>query len=547
MRRPIALFRLSIRENEKLHMIPVTKQSKVNAYDETPYESHPHANSRPDYLRTVGRLFGMNPPAVETARVLELGCAEGGNILPHATKYPKAEFIGVDLSKVQIDAGKKHIKGMRLKNIELKHMSIADVDESFGEFDYIICHGVISWVPDFIRGKIFDACSKNLSPQGIAYISYNTLPGWNMIRTIRDMMLYHGQMFTHPEEKIAQSRSLLNFVNETLQGSTTPYALMLKEEADMLSQQDDYYLRHDHLEEENKQFYFSEFISEANQRGLQYLSDCKISSMFTGNLPQQAAEKLSEITDIIRAEQYMDFITNRRFRHTLLCHGNVAINRRLNYSMARNFAMSANVFTDNALNDVDLEKNESITFYFDKKKVNTISTRSAVMKAILYTLIETQMRPLSFNQIVQRANDKLKKTDKAKIEAELENNAIMMLIKGVLELSSETSNYSKINLDKPKLSKMALYQIKNTPKHWVTNKMHNSISINYFDRLAGKHMNGRNTASQILEKLVEDAKAEKFTLVINEEPVTENKSLKQNLSDVLNKTINKFFKNALLV
>ena len=528
-------------------MASIIEQSKVNSYDETPYQSHPYAESRPDYLKTVGKLFGMNPPKVETARVLELGCAEGGNILPHAAKYPKATFVGVDLSKVQIDAGRKHIKGMRLKNIELKHMSIADIDESFGKFDYIICHGVISWVPGFVRNKIFEVCSKNLSPQGIAYISYNTLPGWNMIRTIRDMMLYHAQIFTNPKEKVSQSRLLLDFVNETLEGSTTPYALMLKEEADMLSKYNDYYLRHDHLEEENKQCYFSEFIDEASKQDLQYLSDCRISSMFVGNLPKKATEKISGINDIVRAEQYMDFITNRRFRHTLLCHKSVTIDRRLNDPMARNFTMSANVFTNEPLSKADLENNESITFYFDENKKNSVSTESAAMKAILNTFIEAQSNPLSFDEIVKRANAQLEGAKKGEIEAELENNAIMLLIKGMLRFSSETVNYSKVKQDKPKLSKIALYQIRNTPNRWVTNTMHDIVAINYFDRLAGQYMNGRNTAPQILEKLMEDAIAKEFTMVINGEPITEHKALKQNLSAALCKTIDKFSQKALFV
>ena len=184
-------------------MVLTVKESKANTYDEIPYGSHPYPDSRPDHLRTLGRLFGMNPPEVKTARVLELGCAEGGNIIPHATKYPKAKFVGVDLSKVQIDAGNGHIKELRLKNIELKCMSIVDVDKDFGEFDYIISHGLISWVPDFVRDKIFEISSRNLSPQGIAYISYNTLPGWNMVRSIRDMMLFHTKSFTDPGEKVS--------------------------------------------------------------------------------------------------------------------------------------------------------------------------------------------------------------------------------------------------------------------------------------------------------------------------------------------------------
>ena len=162
----------------------MTSTTNLNTYDEVPYQSYPYAESQPENLRTIGLLFGMNAPEIKTARILELGCAEGGNLIPHAVRYPKATFVGVDLSKVQIDAGNVYIKSLGLKNIELKNCSILDIDEKYGKFDYIICHGVISVVSDFVGETILEIASKNLSDNGIAYISYNTLPGWNMIRTI---------------------------------------------------------------------------------------------------------------------------------------------------------------------------------------------------------------------------------------------------------------------------------------------------------------------------------------------------------------------------
>lgn len=528
-------------------MIPTVEQNKVNAYDEMPYHSYSYPISSPDHMRTIGKLFGMDPPAVKNSRILELGCAEGGNILPHAIKYPKAELIGIDLSKIQIDAGKKHVRRLRLKNIELKHMSIVDVDQTFGKFDYIICHGVFSWVPDVVRDKIFEVCSKNLSPQGIAYISYNALPGWNMIRTIRDMMLYHSQKFTALEDKVDQSRLLLNFVNEALQENDNPYALMLKQEASMLLGHDDHYIRHEYLEEDNRQFYFSDFMVEASKQNLRYLSDGKISTMFTGNFPQKAAQELMSIDDIITTEQYMDFITNRRFRNTLLCHENVAVDRQLDDAMARNFTMSARVSTDMPISKNPLENNELITFYFNENKKRTISTESPTLKAILYTFNETQINPLSFDEVVERAHSKLNGIEKTKVEEALEGSVIQLFVKGMLELSLETGRYGKLNLNKPKLFRLALYQIRSTSDKRVVNIMHNSISIDYFDRLAGRYMNGRNTVAQILEKLIESAKAGEFSLATDRNPITKQKDLEKALSDILNKVIDKFHKAALLV
>ena len=116
-------------------------------------------------------MFGLNPPPIKTARVLELGCASGGNIAPMAESFPNAEFIGVDQSSRQIDEGLRFARAAGLTNLSLRHASIADVDESYGAFDYIVCHGVFSWVPTAVREKILEVCSRHLTRDGIAYVS----------------------------------------------------------------------------------------------------------------------------------------------------------------------------------------------------------------------------------------------------------------------------------------------------------------------------------------------------------------------------------------
>jgi methyltransferase-like protein/trans-aconitate methyltransferase len=518
-----------------------------NTYDELPYQSYPYAQSQPENLRTLGVLFGMNPPALETAKVLELGCAEGSNLIPHAINYPKAKFVGVDFSKVQIDNGRRHIEALGLKNIELRHCSITDIDESFGKFDYIICHGVISWVPAFVRDKIFEVSSKNLTPNGIAYISYNTLPGWNMIRTIRDMMLYHTKGFDSPVDKVSQSRLLLNFVKDSLEGQQTPYADVLKKEANLLSQQSDHYLRHDHLEEDNKQFYFNEFMGEAVKHGLQYLSDCSLPSMYVGNMPQSVIDKLQGLNDIVRTEQYMDFITNRRFRSTLLCHKDIPLNRSLNVDSVKQFALSFNVTPEKPEIDADLNGSEAIKFFFENNKDNYVSAGSPGLKASLYVFSEYVNNPLSFNEVVEKATKKLKSVKKEVVEAELLNNMMNLVIKGYVNLSLISGNKDKVKLDKPKLSKLAMYQATGTTNNWVTNLRHGIIAINHFDKFAMKYMDGTKSQEDIVNALTQEAKSGKMTINKEGKQIEKEAEIKKELAAFLDNAIEKMSKQALFV
>lgn len=525
----------------------MSKIPNADSYDETPYHSYPYSQSSPEKLATMGKLFGMTPPDIETARVLELGCAEGGNIIPHAVHYPKGNYVGVDLSKVQIEAGQKNIKELGLKNIELKHCSITDIDESFGKFDYIICHGVISWVPDFVREKIFEVASKNLTENGVAYISYNTLPGWNMIRTIRDMMIYHSKGFSDPKEKVDQSRALLSFVKDSVKDSETPHSKMLATEAELLSKQGDHYLRHEHLEDENFQYYFSDFMERAEKNNMQYLSDVSLASMYLGNMKNSVVEKLKELNNIVRTEQYMDFITNRRFRSTLLCHKSVKLNRSLNLNDAARFALSFNVIPEKQLNQVNLEDNSELKFFYEGNKDNAVSTSAPGLKAIFYVLSENRGYPLYFQTIIEKAKEKLKNTSKDQIENDLLSNAMNLIMKGYIQISIKEQKKEDLDLSHPKVSSIVSLQVKNSSAKWVTNLAHQPVHFDSVDRIAIGYLNGKNDKQQILDALFNEVKDSKITLNKDDKQVTEEEDIKKELNNYIDAAIERFVLNKIIL
>src|SRR6185295_19686379 len=90
-----------------------------NSYDDVLYLGHPFAQTHPDRLATVGRLFGMQPAAIDRCRVLELGCGDGGNLIPMAYTLPGSEFVGLDASRRGLDNGTAFAGKLGLRNIEL--------------------------------------------------------------------------------------------------------------------------------------------------------------------------------------------------------------------------------------------------------------------------------------------------------------------------------------------------------------------------------------------------------------------------------------------
>jgi SAM-dependent methyltransferase len=210
----------------------------------------------------------MDPPMLESCHVMELGCAEGDNLIPIALAMPNARFVGIDLSRRQIERGRQVTQTLGLTNIELLVHDIADVDASFGMFDYIICHGIYSWVPAPVREKILAICRNRLVPNGVAYVSYNTLPGWHIRGMIRDMRVYHSSQFEAPTAKVQQAPALVDFLAQSVP-TTLPYGMALRAELDVIRNAPDTYLFHDHLEEVNEPVYFHQFAEAAQRHGMQ--------------------------------------------------------------------------------------------------------------------------------------------------------------------------------------------------------------------------------------------------------------------------------------
>ena len=185
---------------------------ELNPYDEVAYPSLPIAHTHPDRLATVGMHFGMRPAAVERCRVLELGCSSGANLLAMAVGLPESEFVGVDLASKPIARGKAMVEALGLKNLNLRQADLLEMAPDYGKFDYIIAHGLYTWVPAPVRDQMMAICKASLAPQGIAYVSYDAFPGSYARVMVREMMLFHIRDFREPQQQLQQAVTLLKLL-----------------------------------------------------------------------------------------------------------------------------------------------------------------------------------------------------------------------------------------------------------------------------------------------------------------------------------------------
>lgn len=295
------------------------------SYDEVPYPTGAFAETHPFRLATIATLYGLSPPDPRSARVLELGCGSGGNLLPMAGSLPEASFVGVDLSRRAITEAEAGRAALELKNLLFLARDLRGLDDSLGRFDYIIAHGVYSWVPREVQEKLLWLCGHLLSDSGVAYVSYNAMPGSMSRRMVRDMLRFHVKRKTEPRAQVQQARALLTFLADSVPAQEALYRGQLLAERTRLDEVADAVLYHDDLSAQNEALYLHEFVTRALQYGLGYLGDAEICDMHGHRISRTALDTLADIEDRVVFEQYLDFITGRAFRRTLLCRADAGV------------------------------------------------------------------------------------------------------------------------------------------------------------------------------------------------------------------------------
>ena len=318
-------------------------------YDQVPYDSHPFPQTAPEQLEAVAFMFGLDAPPPAGARVLELGCAAGANLIPFAARHPHASAVGIDLSPVQVAQGAAAIERVGLTNITLHAMDLAGMDAAFGEFDYIICHGVYSWVPPSVQDAILRICADHLAPGGVAYISYNVYPGWKSREIVRDAMLLRGGPRETPQDKLAYARGMLDFLAQSARADSV-LKKALDELMPLVRSASTAYLLHEFLEPCNAPCYFKDFVARAEGHALAYLAEAEPWTMFVQNYAPDVREPLLREcgSSQVVMEQYLDFLVDRAFRQTLLVRQALApsVRYRLDAARLRAFEFAATMRTE---------------------------------------------------------------------------------------------------------------------------------------------------------------------------------------------------------
>jgi len=392
------------------------------SYDQVPYPSHAFARTHPSALASMAALFGLEAPAPASCRVLELGCASGGNLIPMAHGLPGARCVGVDLSRRQVDEGLAWIEELGLKNCELRYGDILEIDDSWGTFDYVIAHGVYSWVPANVQRHILTILERSLSPNGVAYVSFNALPGWTNRTPIRDLLLLESAGITDPQERLAAASARMQSLLASELAKKEPG---LHRELERLSKRVDSNVLHDELGELNEPLYYLEFAQRAAEHGLAMLGEGELQAMdwfledareaaarWRGSLQTSAfpwrampepSPRAAAILERDRAfllrQQFADFFRHRPFHRSLLVRGEAALDRGASIASARRLHLEARAFPKGEVRPAD-----DSTAEFAAPGGATMKSDHRMTKGMLLALGQAHPQTLTFSQALERAS-----------------------------------------------------------------------------------------------------------------------------------------------
>jgi SAM-dependent methyltransferase len=288
----------------------------ASRYDEISYEALPHAATHPGRLAAVATFVGHVAPNVERCSVLEIGCNDGSNLISMAVSLPAAHFVGCDLSLRALDAGRSTIAALGLTNVTLFDGDLASLAPAHGEFDFIVAHGVYSWVPPHVRDALFAVAAERLARNGILYVSFNVLPGCRARQAAWDALHHHVDGIEGARARLDAARQLARLIAHG-GPATCESDQALRAEFRAIAQHSDSELCHDDLAVPNEPVLFHSFVQHAARHGLRYLAEAEFFTMSAAGVSDDVKAYLSTL-DLLAREQYLDFVRLRRFRQSLL-------------------------------------------------------------------------------------------------------------------------------------------------------------------------------------------------------------------------------------
>ncbi|NLF24330.1 MAG: methyltransferase domain-containing protein [Deltaproteobacteria bacterium] len=514
-------------------------------YNQIHFASKPSPARHPSRFETIARLYGLEVKPFDTAKILELGCSTGDNLLPIACLYPDTKCVGIDAAANQIQEGKKNSELLQLKNIHWEAKSFAEADFGPEKFDYIICHGIFSWIDQNVRMQLFQLAAQSLGPQGVFFISFNCNPGWEFRKVLIDFINRRIPENLDASARILKARDLCNFLEEALVDSTEPYGLGLKKEAENAKTQSDSYIYHEILNQQADATSFADFIKIAERFGFSFLADARFERVLSRrlqalHLSTQAQETLAAFaSDFEALESLLDYAFPTTLRSSLLVFKQ-EINRSIDPQRIKDLYLSGAFRLCSP--GRDLKKSGMLEFETPAGQI--LEVDSFPRKAFLLTLGENYPCSLAFDQSVSAINSRFaynlatdELDDLCRFALGLFSQKLLEILPRHLPLKSEVS-------DRPHVFTFARLQAKK--QSWVTNIRNEYVNLDPFQLELIQLCNGENTISDMTSHILAVA-TQKLHPSSGMENLEEDEEVRTDIEEACRENIRIFAESSLIV
>lgn len=447
----------------------------IFAYDAVEYPTVALSQAHPGHLHAVARMYGLDPVPPDRCRYLEIGCGDGTHLIACALALPGATFAGIDLSATAVERGTRMIAELGLPNVTLYAADLTTWQPADG-FDYAVAHGLYSWVPPPVRDGLLGLLARVLPPHGVGYVSYNTYPGCYVRRMVWEMLRFHTADVADPGEKVRQAVEMARLLIAGRRPATAEdaAAALLDPELNRIVQDEDpRVLYHDDLGEVNDPVYFHQFAAHAGRAGLRFVAEAEPQLMETRGFPPTVAGVLAGLAsrDVLRKEQYLDFLLVRRFRMSLLARDGAAPAADPIAARITELGVSGNPKPERS--PVDLAPGAAVTF--TAARGATARTDLPIGKAALGVLAERWPGRVPFADLARAAAGKLGREATPADTAALAEFLTAVWSTGMIGLHGDQPRYVETVSARPMASPLARLQARTGPM--VTSLLHNTVRL----------------------------------------------------------------------
>ncbi len=510
------------------------------------HPGQPTAQSHPDRLATIASLFGMQPAPIDRCRVLELGCGAGANLLPMAQRHPDSTFVGISGSLRQVQQARQSAQEHELGNVQFEELAPGRVGEQLGMFDYVISHDQFSRVPSEEQEGLLTTCRAALAPQGVAYVSFRSLPGSLWPEIVGQGLLGSITQGASLAAGLAEARRRLQFLAGALSAEDSAYGRMMLGEAELALHLSDLSLLHEHFAAEIHACYFHEFMERAAAHSLAYLGDADFSTMFAANMgPLVEGNLLQVAEDAVALEQYMDVLRNRAFHRTLLCREEVRLERRLFGERLTGLWLAGNLRPEDAqAEDLSGAPRRFITF-----NGSLFSAAVPAVEAALLELGRAWPRSLPYADLVDLVQTQLESRNPPLTLGEAERQMLAetlaeCLATGFIQAHADADRFVTTLSERPLASRWTRTEAR-TPG-FATNRRHEPVPLDELSQNLLRYLDGEHDRAALLAVLREAAASGQMSILQSGIPAAAQAAIPL-LEQVLDQSLVKLVRSALLI